>query len=161
MATEPRARHADGEMLEAVAHDSHTSRPTPTRELRLVVADDNEAVRTLFVALLEDVAGAGSVISAADGVEAVQLARAIALDVAILDLNMPRLDGIQAAREMSGLQPTLAVALHSPDPHALRLRADGLGLPLFDKVEFDRLVAWVKDEIARRSGLASAARGQP
>jgi hypothetical protein len=61
-------------------------------------------------------------------------------------MNMPRLDGIEAARRLRALQPTLPVALHSSDPELLRQRAAGLELPLFDKIEFDRLLSWVEQQ---------------
>ena len=137
-------------MLPAAAKDERTSRPARARELRLLVADDDEALRTHYVTLLEQIDGVGSVVAAADGVEAVQLARAAELDLAVLDLNMPRLDGVEAAVAIAALQPALAIAVHSSDPDALRGRAHGLDLALFDKLQFDGLVSWVGDEVARR-----------
>jgi hypothetical protein len=41
----------------------------------------------------------------------------------------------------------MGIALHSFDPESLRARASGLGLPLFDKVDFERLIAWVERQI--------------
>jgi rubrerythrin len=63
---------------------------------------------------------------------------------------MPRLDGVEAAVAMGALQPALAIAVHSSDSDALRRRADGLDLALFDKLHFDGLASWVADEVARR-----------
>jgi hypothetical protein len=85
-----------------------------------------------------------SVVEAEDGAEAVELARERHFDVAVLDMNMPRLDGIEAALRLRALQPSLQIALHSSDPELLRRRAAGLELPLFDKLDFDRLLAWVE-----------------
>jgi CheY-like chemotaxis protein len=70
----------------------------------------------------------------------------------VLDLNIPRLDGVQAARLLLGLQPSMSVALHSSDPDRLRARAAGLGLPLFDKLDFDDLVAWVEQQARAFAG---------
>lgn len=145
-------------MLPAAAKDQRTSRPARARELRLLVADDDEAVRTHYVTLLEQIDGVGSVVAAADGVEAVQLARVAEFDLAVLDLNMPRLDGVKAAAAMAALQPAPAIAVHSSDPDALRGRADGLDLSLFDKLQFDGLVSWVAAEVARRRAPRPAAR---
>jgi CheY-like chemotaxis protein len=111
---------------------------------RVLLVDDDARVRAMFAALLRDAAGVTSVIEAEDGAEAVELAGARCLDVAILDLNMPRLDGIAAALRLRGVQPSLRIALHSSDPELLRQRAAGLGLPLFDKVDFDRILGWVE-----------------
>jgi CheY-like chemotaxis protein len=112
--------------------------------IRVLFADDDKGVRTLFATLLRATAGVGSVIEAKDGAEAVELASEQRLDVALLDLNMPRLDGVETAIRLGALQPSLQIALHSSDPELLRKRADGLELPLFDKVDFDRLLEWVE-----------------
>jgi CheY-like chemotaxis protein len=123
---------------------------------RVLVADDDPGVRTMFATLLRATAGVTSVIEAEDGAEAVDMAREQRLDVVVLDLNMPRLDGVAAARRLRALQPSLAIALHSSDPELLRERAAGLGLPLFDKLDFDRLLTWLE----RQTEEASAARGK-
>ena len=112
--------------------------------IRVLVADDDGGVRTLFATLLRETAGVASVIEAKDGAEAVKVGREQRLDVALLDLNMPNLDGVETAISLRALQPLLKIALHSSDPELLRKRADGLKLPLFDKVDFDRLLEWVE-----------------
>ena len=88
--------------------------------------------------------GVTSVIEAKDGGEAVELARKHRVEVAVLDLNMPHLDGVAAALRLYELLPSVRIALHSSDPELLRQRAAGLDLPLFDKADFDRLVTWVE-----------------
>jgi CheY-like chemotaxis protein len=117
-------------------------------EVRILVADDDEAARVLYTTLLKDVAGVDGVFAAADGADAVELASRLRFDIAVLDLNMPRLDGVAAAAALIELQPSLAVALHSSDPTALYARARGLGAALFDKRLFDSLIRWVESELA-------------
>jgi CheY-like chemotaxis protein len=119
-------------------------------DARLLLADDNEAVRAAHKRLLEGMDGVGSVIGAADGVEVMQIGATVPLDIAILDLNMPRLDGVDAATRLAILQPTISVALHSSDPSALRDRARGLDFALFDKIDVDGLTAWLAGELERR-----------
>jgi CheY-like chemotaxis protein len=116
----------------------------PAAGARLLVADDDHVVRTLFANLFRATPGIACVIEAEDGAEAVDVARERRFDIAVLDMNMPRLDGIEAALRLRALQPSLRIALHSSDPELLRQRAAGLELPLFDKVDFDRLLAWVE-----------------
>jgi CheY-like chemotaxis protein len=124
----------------------------------VLVADDHEQSRTLYVALLTQVDGVGDVVAVADGTAAVAAAQATPLDVAILDLNMPRLDGIGAAARIRALQPKAAIALHSSEADGLARRARGLGLPLFDKADVERLVAWVAAQAERlRTALPLAA----
>ncbi|HKB11314.1 MAG TPA: response regulator transcription factor [Vicinamibacterales bacterium] len=78
--------------------------------LRILIADDHQIVRQGVRALLErggfEIAG-----EAADGREAVRLAQAHAADVAILDLSMPRLNGLDAAREILQAHAVNAIVL--------------------------------------------------
>lgn len=69
----------------------------PTTGIRLLVADDDDGVRSLFAALLRVATRVAPMIEARDGIEAVELGRAHRPQVAILDLKMPRLDGVTAA----------------------------------------------------------------
>jgi CheY-like chemotaxis protein len=128
--------------------------------VRLLVADDDEAVRAMFAMLLRAVTGVDSVVEAEDGMEALALARRGRLDVVVLDMNMPRLGGIEAARRLRALQPKLPIALQSSDPELLRQRAAGLELPLFDKTDVDRLLDWVEQQ-AEASTARDAARARP
>lgn len=132
----------------------------PTTGLRVLVADDDERLRPIFAALLRGVVGVVSVFEAADGAEAVGLGCNRRLDVAVLDLNMPRLDGVDAGLRLRALQPSLQLALHSSDPDLLRLRAAGLELPLFDKLDFDGVVEWVERHSLRRT-TAGHSRARP
>lgn len=124
----------------------------PAAGAPLLVADDDHVVRTLFATLFRATAGIASVIEAEDGAVAVELARERRLDIAVLDLNMPRLDGVEAALQLRTLQPSLRIALHSSDPELLRQRAAGLELPLFDKVDFESLLAWVEQQAKEACG---------
>lgn len=117
-----------------------------TTGVRAIVADDDAAVRSLFGTLLRAVEGVSSVLEVEDGAEAVRLARDLRIDIAVLDLNMPGPDGVETAVKLRQLQPSIRVALHSSDPDGLRARATGFGMPLFDKLEFDRLVGWARQQ---------------
>jgi DNA-binding NarL/FixJ family response regulator len=68
--------------------------------LRLLVADDHDIVRNGVRTLLEEKPGWEVVAEAADGREAVEKAKLVRPDVTILDLNMPELNGLEAAREI-------------------------------------------------------------
>jgi response regulator NasT len=71
----------------------------PARRPRVVVAEDEAIIRLDLRELLER-AGFEVVAEARDGEEAVELARSAAPDLALLDVKMPRLDGIEAARRI-------------------------------------------------------------
>ncbi|HSP38946.1 MAG TPA: response regulator transcription factor [Frankiaceae bacterium] len=77
--------------------------------LRLLIADDQLLVRAGFRKLLEGEAGLDVVGEAADGVEAIAEARRLHPDVVLMDIRMPRLDGIQATRQITGTMPDVNV----------------------------------------------------
>jgi DNA-binding NarL/FixJ family response regulator len=75
--------------------------------VRVLIADDQELIRTGFRLILEqhgiDVAG-----EAGDGLEAVERCRALRPDVVLMDVRMPRLDGIEATRRLLAAPPGLS-----------------------------------------------------
>ena len=73
-----------------------------TGTLRVVVADDQHLVRTGFRMILDTEDGIEVVGEAADGVEAVEVCRRLAPDVVLMDVRMPRMDGIEATRRLAG-----------------------------------------------------------
>jgi len=86
---------------------------------RVLLADDHDVVRQGFRALLER-EGVDVVGEAADGREAVRLAAALQPDVAVLDLSMPGLNGLDAARTMLQARPKLGVimlTMHTDEQH--------------------------------------------
>jgi CheY-like chemotaxis protein len=131
------------------------SRQEAVTGARVLVADDDEAVRSLYVALLREVAGISSLVDASDGHEAVLIARRRRCRIAILDFNMPRLDGVEAALLLRRDCPSTRVAVQSSDPDGLKERAAGLGLAVFDKLDVESLLAWVERQAAVWNGLGS------
>jgi DNA-binding NarL/FixJ family response regulator len=72
--------------------------------IRVLVADDQELVRTGLTMILSAQPGIEVVGQAADGREAVELARRLRPDVCLFDIRMPGMDGIAATRELAGPQ---------------------------------------------------------
>jgi DNA-binding NarL/FixJ family response regulator len=101
--------------------------------LRVLVADDQEIVRTGLAMLLNTRPGIEVVGSAADGRAAVDLARRLRPDVCLFDIRMPVLDGIEATRLLSGPGvtdpiPVVVITTFDLDEHvyaALRAGARG------------------------------------
>lgn len=87
--------------------------------VRLLLADDHEIVRRGLRALLEAEPGWEVVAEAADGRDAIEKARETKPDVAILDISMPLLNGLEATRQiMSSVSQTkvLILTVHDSDP---------------------------------------------
>ena len=80
---------------------------------RILLADDHQIVRQGLRAILERQADLRVVAEAADGAEAVRLGLATDLDLAILDVSMPKLTGLQAARQLSAHRPGLRIVMLS------------------------------------------------
>ncbi|GAB3884404.1 response regulator [Microbispora bryophytorum] len=70
--------------------------------IRVVIADDQAMVRTGFSMIIDSQPDMEVVGEAADGVAAVDLARRLRPDVVLLDIRMPRMDGLEALRLLAG-----------------------------------------------------------
>jgi AmiR/NasT family two-component response regulator len=98
-----------------------------TRALRILVAEDETLIRLDLRGLLE-AAGHEVCAEARDGEEAVALARETAPDVALLDVKMPRLDGIEAARRILDERPIPIVIVTAYGEQELVSRAVEAGV---------------------------------
>jgi DNA-binding NarL/FixJ family response regulator len=87
--------------------------------VRLLVADDHEIVRKGLRSLLEAQPGWQVTAEASDGREAVQMAKDIKPDITVLDIGMPALNGLEAARQMiknDARAKILILTMHDSDP---------------------------------------------
>jgi DNA-binding NarL/FixJ family response regulator len=118
--------------------------------LRVVIADDQALVRAGFRMILEADGGVQVVGEAADGEEAVALARRVRPDVVLMDVRMPRLDGLEAARRILADETTdatcrvIMLTTFDVDEYvytALRVGASGF---LLKDVSPEQLVAAVR-----------------
>jgi two-component system, NarL family, response regulator DesR len=96
--------------------------------IRVLLADDEELIRTALAALLDLEPDLDVVAQAGDGRAAVDATVAHRPDVAVVDLEMPHLDGIAVAAELATTAPACAVVIltgHGRPPHLQRALAAG------------------------------------
>lgn len=112
---------------------------------RIILADDHAVMRRGLRLLLEQQDDFCVIGEARDGREAVSLTEALHPDVAVLDITMPNLNGIEAARQISTKQPHIAIvvlSMHSDEGYVLRaLRAGIRGYLLKESPEGDLIQA--------------------
>ncbi len=82
-------------------------------KVRILLADDHALVRAGMKSLLESTEGFEVVAEASNGREAVRLARTIGPDIALLDIAMPELNGLDAARRLAAESPGVKVLILS------------------------------------------------
>ena len=99
--------------------------------IRVLLADDQRVVREGLAMLVGLLPGIEVVGTAADGEEAVRLAVARAADVVLMDLRMPRCDGVEATQRLADARPearVIALTTYADEPTVLRaLRAGARG----------------------------------
>jgi DNA-binding NarL/FixJ family response regulator len=115
------------------------------RRVRILLADDHTVMRAGLRSLLERHPNFEVVGEAGDGREAVDLAASLAPDVVVMDVAMPKLNGIEAARQIVGQHPPTAaiiLSMHSDETYVMRaLKAGARGYLLKDSAEADLIRA--------------------
>jgi len=115
------------------------------KAIRILLADDHTVVRKGLRLLLETQPGFTVIADAADGREAVAMAEKLAPDVVVMDVAMPTLNGIEAARQITARQPQTAVvflSMHSDEGYVLKaLKAGARAYLLKDSAEYDLINA--------------------
>ena len=109
--------------------------------VRILIADDHGIVRTGLKLLLDRATGMEVVGEAADGREAVRLARELKPDIAILDIGMPLLNGLDAAAQIlreNDRTGIIILSMHTDESYILRaLDAGAKGYLLKDHADED------------------------
>jgi len=115
------------------------------KTIRILLADDHTVVRKGLRLLLESHPGFQVIGDAADGRAAVSLAGEHTPDVVVMDVAMPGLNGIEAARQISAKLPHTAIvflSMHSDEGYVLKaLKAGARAYLLKDSAEHDLIAA--------------------
>jgi two-component system, NarL family, response regulator NreC len=114
-------------------------------QIRIALADDHAVMRTGLRLVLERQADFAVIGEASDGREAVALVQRETPDVLVMDIGMPNLNGIEAARQVAAAAPQVAVvilSMHSDESYVLRaLKAGARGYLLKESAESDLIAA--------------------
>jgi NarL family two-component system response regulator LiaR len=112
-----------------------------------LLADDHPLMRKALRIVLEKQHDFEVIAEAVDGEEAVKLATTLVPDVVIMDISMPKLNGLEATRQIKANCPTIAVlvlTVHDDNEHILSILQAGAGGYLTKGVEADEVVHAVR-----------------
>ena len=117
------------------------------RDVRVLVVDDHESFRRAVSAVVDDTDGFVIVGSAATGEQSLELQSEVGADLVLMDVNLPGINGLEAARQLSeGADPPVVVLLSTYDPGEFEYNECG-ATAYITKGEFgpDRLIdVWSK-----------------
>lgn len=121
----------------------------PTPPIRVILAEDHVLVRKGLVALLERMADVEVVGEAGDGRSALRIIRELQPDLALMDISMPNLNGLDATARSVAQTPgtrVIIVSMHASRRHvidAMRAGASGYLLKHCETAEFERAIRTV------------------
>jgi DNA-binding NarL/FixJ family response regulator len=129
---------------------------------RILIADDQELVRKMLKTLLETHAEWQVCAEAANGLEAAQKAAELKPDIIILDLAMPEMDGLHAAREILANTPAVPILLHTNHAFsslALEAKKNGIREVLNKSASEQELITVVESLLNEGASVAANADG--
>jgi DNA-binding NarL/FixJ family response regulator len=127
--------------------------------LRILIADDHRLFRQGLAALLREQSGWEVVGEVADGEEAIRLAEALAPDVAVIDVEMPRVGGVEAARgirRVSRDTHIVALSMYTDAHYQERMRQAGALAYVLKNEAIDDLIGAIR-AVLRGESFTSAA----
>jgi RNA polymerase sigma factor (sigma-70 family) len=115
------------------------------KSIRVLLADDHKLMRAGLRLVIDQQGDLTVVGEADDGRQALELAKSLKPDVVVMDIGMPNLNGIEAARQITEIRPEASVvmlSMHSDEGYVLRaLRAGARGYLLKDSATTDLVQA--------------------
>jgi NarL family two-component system response regulator LiaR len=128
-----------------------------SKKIRVMLADDHPLLRQALRQVLEKQPDIEVIGEASDGEEAVRFATELVPDVVIMDISMPKLNGLEATRQIKVRYPAIGVlvlTVHSDNEHILSILQAGAGGYLTKSVYGDEVVHAVRALVCGETVLA-------
>ena len=148
------ARDVDPLPVPVPAAQSEDDRPDGSR-IRVVVVDDHEMVRRGVTRTLASDPNVDVIGEAENGLEAIEIVRRLRPEVVLMDVNMPKVDGVEATRQLSAAMPALRIiglSMHLDPEVESRMRSAGA----CDYVTKDAPSKTLRTALYRAAGIAEA-----
>jgi len=130
------------------------------KSIRVVIADDERPARAFLAGLLRNVPDVTIVGEAANGAEAIEVIEQVQPDLALLDLQMPEVDGLSVVRLVKRRYLPLIVFVTAYDEYAVRAfelnAVDYLSKPVSES-RLREALSRVRDRLSRQGGVHAAA----
>jgi two-component system nitrate/nitrite response regulator NarL len=126
------------------ALDTGGQRPTARETMRIVIADDHETYRRGLARAIRRFGTLDLVGEASDGAQALEVIREASPDIALLDVRMPEIDGLEVARRLNELGGVIVVLLTGSNTEELVAAAEAAGVTTLLSKDLSR------DDICRR-----------
>jgi signal transduction histidine kinase/ActR/RegA family two-component response regulator len=123
---------------------------TPHAKIRVLLVDDHQIMREGLRSIIEEQADLEVVAEAADGEMAIEAARRFRPDVVIMDVNMPKMNGLEAARQIKTEFPRITViglSMHGDRKMALAMQQAGVSAYLSKGGSFDILCSTIRSSL--------------
>jgi CheY-like chemotaxis protein len=145
---------ARAEAAEPAAEPAPSAAPEPDRRLRILVAEDNETNQLVLKALLGQLGITPRVVG--DGLAAVEAWRDGRWDLVLMDIRMPLMDGVEAARRIRELEaaerrprtPIVALTANAMSHQAAEYLAAGMDGFVAKPIQVERLLAAINEAVA-------------
>ncbi|MFC2059616.1 response regulator [Chloroflexota bacterium] len=132
-------------------HSDIVTRARKTGKISIIVADDHPLFRQSIRNVLESQPDFLVVAEADNGEEAVKLTAELQPDVVLMDITMPKLDGLEATRQIKASHPNIAVlvlTIHSDDQHIIGILEAGAAGYLIKSVFGEEVIQSVRGVVA-------------